>query len=209
MAIFVDENTKVSSRASPAARAASTACATGTTAPRSSAGVTPGKGGHRRRGHPGLRHRWPTRSRPPAPTPRSSSCRPRPRRPPSSRRPTAGIEFIVVHHRGHPGPGRGAVLQHAAARLPRHAACSARTAPASSAPASATSASPPARSPQPGGPGRHRQPLGHAHLPGALRAEAEGHRRDHVRRHRRRPGAGHDRSSTAWRRSRPTPTRRR
>ena len=39
---------------------------------------------------------------------------------------------------------------------------------------------------------RHRQPLRHAHLPGAVRAEAEGHRRVDVRRHRRRPGARHE-----------------
>ena len=44
---------------------------------------------------------------------------------------------------------------------------------------------------QAGRPGRHREPLRHAHLPGALRAQAAGHRRDHLRRHRRRPRAGH------------------
>ena len=44
---------------------------------------------------------------------------------------------------------------------------------------------------QAGRPGRHREPLGHAHLPGALRAEAAGHRRHDLRRHRRRPGPRH------------------
>ena len=39
---------------------------------------------------------------------------------------------------------------------------------------------------------RHRQPLGHADLPGAVRAQAEGHRRVDVRRHRRRPRARHE-----------------
>jgi succinyl-CoA synthetase alpha subunit len=43
----------------------------------------------------------------------------------------------------------------------------------------------------PGEKNGHREPLGHAHLPGALRAEAPGHRRHHLRRHRRRPGARH------------------
>ena len=52
-----------------------------------------------------------------------------------------------VHHRGHPGPGRGARLQHAAAGLPGHPPARARTARASSARASATSASRRATSP--------------------------------------------------------------
>ena len=52
---------------------------------------------------------------------------------------------------------------------------------------------------------RHREPLGHAHLPGALRAQAQRHRRHDLRRHRRRPGARHDASSTASSASRPTP----
>ena len=56
-----------------------------------------------------------------------------------------------------------------------------------------------------GRPGRHREPLGHAHLPGALRAQAEGHRRHHLRRHRRRPGARHQLHRLPARRSRPTP----
>ncbi len=46
---------------------------------------------------------------------------------------------------------------------------------------------------------RHRQPLRHADLPGAVRTEAEGHRRVDLRRHRRRPGARARTSSTASR----------
>ena len=42
-----------------------------------------------------------------------------------------------------------------------------------------------------GGPVGHREPVGDAHVPGAVRAQAEGRRRHHVRGHRRRPGAGH------------------
>ena len=61
----------------------------------------------------------------------------------------AGIEFIVVHHRGRARARRGVVLQQAAARLPRHVQLLGPELPrASSAPASATSASPPGTSPR-------------------------------------------------------------
>ena len=40
--------------------------------------------------------------------------------------------------------------------------------------------------------GRHREPLRHAHVPGLVRAQAEGHRRHDVRRDRRRPGPRHE-----------------
>ncbi len=43
-----------------------------------------------------------------------------------------------------------------------------------------------------GGPVGHRQPLGHADLPGAARAVPAGRRPDHLRGHRGRPGAGHE-----------------
>ena len=51
---------------------------------------------------------------------------------------------------------------------------------------------------------RHRQPLGHAHLPGAVRAEAARHRRVDVRRHRWRPRARHELHRLPARSSRPT-----
>ena len=170
-----------SSRASPAARAGSTACATRPTAPRSSPASTPGQGRPGRRGHPDLRlgrrgrrgHRRHRVVRRP--------CRPRRRRPPSSRRPRPASPFVVCITEGIPAQDEARVLQHARSATTPAPGCSARTAPASSAPASATSASPPARSPSrraAASPGRHRQPLRHAHLPGAVRAEAAGHRRD-------------------------------
>ena len=56
------------------------------------------------------------------------------------------------------------------------------------------------------GSGRHRVPVGHAHVSGAERSRAEGHRRDDVRRHRRRPGAGHELHRLPCRCSKPTPT---
>jgi hypothetical protein len=55
------------------------------------------------------------------------------------------------------------------------------------------------------GPRRHREPLRHAHLPGALRAQAQGHRRHHLRRHRRRPRARHQLHRLPRAPSRPTP----
>ena len=51
-----------------------------------------------------------------------------------------------VHHRGHPGPGRGAVLQPAQAQSSRTPGCSDRIARGSSRRGSATSGSPPATS---------------------------------------------------------------
>ena len=44
---------------------------------------------------------------------------------------------------------------------------------------------------KPGGPVGIVEPVGHAHLPGPVRAQGEGDRGHHVRRHRRRPGARH------------------
>ena len=104
----------------------------------------------------------------------------------------AGIELIVAVTEGIPVHDEAWFYNQLAARLPVVAASSARTARGSSTAASATSASSRPRSRRPGGPVGIVTPLGHAHLPGAERAGAEGHRRHHVCRHRRRPGAGHE-----------------
>ena len=56
-------------------------------------------------------------------------------------------------------------------------------------------------------PRRYREPLRHADLPGAVRADPEGHRRHDLRRHRRRPGAWHDVHRLSRRPSRPIPKR--
>ena len=187
------------------ARASSTACATGPTAPRSWPASRRARAARTSRASRSSTP-WPRPWRPPAPTRRSSPCRPR-------RAPAAILEAADgrhrlrrLHHRGHPGPGRGAGLQHAGPRLPRHPAARAEL-PGHHQPRQVQHRHHRRRDrPLPGGrPRRHRQPLGHAHLPGAVRAEAEGHRRDDVRRHRRRPGARAPTSSTAWPRSRPTP----
>ena len=142
----------------------------------------PGQGRHRRRRRPRLRHAWPRRWRPPGPTPRSWWSRPRAPPTPSSRRPTAGIALHRVHHRGHPGPGRGAVLQPPAARLPRHPAARAQLPRASSRPGKCNIGITSGDIALPGGPGGHREPLGHPHLPGAARAVPAGGGPDHLRR---------------------------
>ena len=91
------------------------------------AGVTPGKGGQDGDGTSRCSTRWPRRSRPPAPPPRSSPCRRRPR----GRDPRGGERrhrLRRVHHRGHPGAGRGAVSTTARRATSPARSCSDRTA---------------------------------------------------------------------------------
>ena len=140
MAIFVDQDTKVIVQGLTGGQGKFHGLRNRDYGTQVVAGVTPGKGGqdvegipdlrHRRRGRRGHRRHRLVRRRAAegraGGDPRGGRRRHRLRR---------------VHHRGHPGPGRGARLQHARARLPRHPAARARTARASSAPASATSAS--------------------------------------------------------------------
>ncbi len=118
------------------------------TARRWSAGVTPGKGGTRLRGHPDLRHR---RSRPckrPAPTPPSSTCRRRSRPTRSWRPPTPGMPLVVCITEGIPvarhGARASASSRASATRLdrPELSRASSRRASARSASCRATSTSP-------------------------------------------------------------------
>ena len=198
MSIFVDENTKVIVPGPHRRRrAASTACATATTAPRSSAGTNPKKAGTdvegipvfaigRRRGRRDRRHRV-------------VHLRARARA--RGRGAGGGRGRHRVHRRASPRASprrtRRWFYNKLQARLPERRGCSARTAPASSAPASATSASPPAEIAKAGGPVGIVSRSGTLTYQALYELEAEGHRRDDVRRHRRRPGARAPASSTA------------
>ena len=193
MSIFVDENTKVI-----------------VPGPHRWPGQVP------RPAQPGLRHpgrgRRQRPARPaqdvegiPSSTPWPTPCGHRRQRqlhhrPPRRRASAAILEaanawhrFIVCITEGIPAQDEAWFYNKLKRDFPNTFACSARTARASSAPESATSASPPARSPSfprfQGPERRHREPLRHAHVPGALRAQAAGHRRHHLRRHRWRPRA--------------------
>ena len=105
----------------------------------------------------------------------------------------AGIAFVVCITEGIPAQDEARDLQPARARLPGHTAARPEL-PGRDQPRQvqhrhhADRHRPAAerRSAQ----RRDRQPLRHAHLPGAVRAQAQRHRRVVVRRDRRRPGAG-------------------
>ncbi len=119
----------------------------------------------------------------------------------------AGIGFIVVHHRRRARTRRGVVLQQAAPRLPEHAAARPQLS-GDHQPRQVQHRH--HRRPHRQGrrARRHREPFRHAHVPGALRAQAEGRRRHHVRRHRWRPGPGNELHRLPAARSRPIPRRR-
>ena len=192
MSIFVDENTKVvvpgpHRLAGPLLRAAQPR----RTAPRWSAGTNPKKAGTDVEGIPVFA----TVAEAVEATGADGVVRLRARagrRRRGDRGGRGGIELIVVHHRGRPRPGRGALLQHAEAATTRARRLLGPNCPGIITPGKCNIGITAGEIATAGRAGRHRQPLGHAHLPGAVRADAEGHRRDDVRRHRRRPRAGHD-----------------
>ena len=99
-----------------------------------------------------------------------------------------------VHHRGRAGPGRGVVLQQAERDFPNvHAAGPELPGHHQPRQVQHRHHRRPHRQGARGGQavGRHREPLRHPDLPGAVRAEAAGHRCDDLRRHRRRPRSRH------------------
>ena len=112
----------------------------------------------------------------------------------------AGIAFIVCITEGIPAQDEAKVFNTLAAQAPRHAPAGPEL-PGHHQPRQVQHRHHRRRD-RPAADGRrpqrrHRQPVGHAHVSGAVRAEAAGHRRQHVRRHRWRPGARAPTSSTA------------
>ena len=162
----------------------------------------PGRRGDR--GHPGLRHRGRGgrghRGQRLVHLGAAQVRRRRHRRGRRRRRPLRG-----VHHRGHPGPGRGPGLQPPGPGVPRHPAARAQL-PGHHLPGQVQHRHHLGRHRHARRPGGHREPVGHPHLPGPPRALPAGGGPDHLRGHRRRPGARAPASSTAWPPSRPTPT---
>ena len=140
-----------------------------------------------------------SRSSPPSPT--RSPPPARPRRACSSRRPgvkdavidaaEGGVEFIVVITEGVPAHDEAWFFNKLRRDSPERAAARAEL-PRHHQPRQGQHRDHRRAHRRSRGTGRHREPVGHAHVPGALRAQGAEDRRHHVRRHRRRPGAGHE-----------------
>ncbi len=192
MAIFVDENTKVIYQGLTGRQGRFYGLRNRDYGTQVVGRRQPQEGRHRRRRHPRLRlgGRGGRRRRAPPP---SCIFIPRARRAGRRARGGRGRHRVRrVHHRGRPRPGRGLVLQQAQARLPGRPAARPQL-PGHHQPRQVQHRHHRRRDRQGAGAGRadgrHRQPVRHADLPGALRAQAQRHRRVDLRRHRRRPRA--------------------
>ena len=192
MSIFVDENTKVIVQGLTGGQGRFHGLRNRDYGTKVVGGRHPGQGRHRRRGHPRLRLGEGGGRRRPGATRvvRRRAAAVRRRGDPRGGR---GRDHVHrLHHRGHPGPGRGRHLQPARRGLPRRAPARTELPGHHQSRASATSASPRATSPSPGG------PVGIVSRSGTLTYQAlhelssAGRRPDDLRRHRRRPGAGHE-----------------
>ncbi len=121
-----------------------------------------------------------------------------------------GVEFIVCITEGVPAQDEPGSTTSSSATSPT-CSCSGRTVPASSARQEQHRhhrGTHRARAATGQAVGRHREPVRHAHVPGALRAQAQEHRRHDVRRHRWRPRARGTTFIDCLERFEPTPTRR-
>ena len=209
MAIFVDENTKVIVQGLTGGQGRFHGLRNRDYGTQVVAGVTPGKGGQDVDGIPSSTPS-PRRSRRPAPTRRSSPCRPKAAPAAILEAAAAGIAFVVCITEGIPAQDEARVFNTLLRDFPGTRLLGPNC-PGIISPGKCNigiTAGEIAELPTAGGPQRrHRQPLGHAHLPGALRAQAEGHRRVDVRRHRRRPGARHQLHRLPRPSSRPIPRR--
>ena len=111
MAIFVDENTKVVYQGLTGSQGRFYGLRNRDYGTQVVGRHEPEEGRHRRRRHPDLRDRWPTRPRRPAPPRPASSSRRRACKAAVLEAAEAGMELVVVHHRGRARAGRGVVLQ--------------------------------------------------------------------------------------------------
>ena len=205
MSIFVDETTKVVYQGLTGRRAASTACSTATYGTQVVAGTNPKKAGTDVDGIPvfaigGRRGRGDRRDR-------VVHLHPRAGRAGRGDRSGRGRRRVHrVHHRRRARARRGVVLQQAASATSRDAQLLGPNCPGIISPGKCNIGITAGHIAEGSG-----GPVGIVSRSGTLtyqalyELQAEGHRRHHVRRHRRRPGAGHELHRLPRARSRPTP----
>ena len=191
VSIFVDENTKVIVQGLTGGQGRFHGLRNRDYGTQVVGGVTPGQGRHRRRRRPRLRHRGRGRRRHRGRRRRSWSCRPRARPAPSWRRPQGGVRFIVCITEGIPAQDEALFYNMLAARPSRRPAARPQL-PRDHLPGQVQHRDHLGRHRPARRAGGHRQPLRDPHLPGAARAVPAEGGPDHLRRHRRRPGAGHE-----------------
>ncbi len=191
VSIFVDENTNVVIQGiSPTSQGLYHGLRNRAYGTKVVAGTNPKRGGEDDRGHPGLRHRGEaveatgaTASFISVPPPHAAAA--------ILEAAEAGIGFVVCITEGIPAQDEALTYNRLVEEFPGTRLlgpnCPGHHLPGEVQHRHHLGRHRPARRS-----GRHRQPLRHADVPGAARAVAAGRRPDDVRRHRWRPGTGHE-----------------